>query len=132
MHFTVTDYAPKYVSTVIAATRSYAEAIVLARMAVDPRDGSLLDKRLLAFRELIFASVCVTLLECRVPKDEVNRIMRTALSTSSGERSLKRMRYGVQWINRLVRELLQRGWGLKASSLFFICKNALSKRAFVT
>ena len=108
------------VEALINATRRFGELMAVSKWRMDL--GNVTNQRIVAYRELVFTSVCITLLECGIDEDQVNRMMRLAFGTSSGDRNLRRLRNGAHWVHRMIRTLLARQWGQQASNLFFYCK----------
>jgi hypothetical protein len=74
-----------------------------------------------AFRELIFVSSCVVLLDNGVPEKKINEIMRVGISSSASWKTLKALRRGALWVNQLIDKLSKSGWGYSALMLFTLC-----------
>lgn len=73
-----------------------------------------------SFQELVFVSLCVVL-ECHgIPVDHLDEIMRICISDSE-PRNLKRLRCGAIWANRVIFDLGNAGWGIRATELFLLC-----------
>ncbi|MCJ1449187.1 MAG: hypothetical protein MMC23_009706 [Stictis urceolatum] len=116
----------------LLATRRFSHTMALCKVDLDPRTGDMMERRIASFRELVFASVCIVLLDCRVAEEDVNSIMRTALASSSGDRNIRRMRNGAQWVHRAIRTLIMNGWGAKASEAIFMFNRGIKFYARVT
>lgn len=78
---------------------------------------------LASFQELIFASLCVVLEQYGTNVTIVDNAMRICISNSTSK-SLKRLRYGAVWANRMIVKLANiKGWDCyQATEMVFLCE----------
>jgi hypothetical protein len=74
-----------------------------------------------SFYELVLGSLCIVLLDCGKPQEDVDSIMQIHISNAE-PKHLNRLRNGAKWANSLVNALHWRGWGKRAQELLFYCK----------
>jgi hypothetical protein len=74
-----------------------------------------------SFHEIVLGSICVVLLDCGKPQEDVDSIMQIHISNAE-PKHLNRLRNGAKWANGLVNALHWRGWGKRAQELLFHCK----------
>ncbi|MCJ1447231.1 MAG: hypothetical protein MMC23_007742 [Stictis urceolatum] len=106
--------------SLIAATVHFGKFMHTSQW--DMQCDDITDQRIKAFRELVFTSVCITLLEYQIDEDQLNRMMRLVFATSSADKNIRRLRNGTHWVHRMIRDLMIRGWGSRSSQVFFYCK----------
>jgi hypothetical protein len=75
-----------------------------------------------AFQEVVFVSLCVLLLDAGIPEDRIDHMMRLGSNTVQNWKTLKNLRRGAVWANKLVNHLSWKGWGCRASLLLLLCK----------
>lgn len=80
-----------------------------------------------SFHEIVLVSICVVLLDCGKPQEDVDSIMQIHISNAE-PKHLNRLRNGAKWANSLVNALHWRGWGKRAQEVLFYCK--LHKKQF--
>lgn len=75
-----------------------------------------------AFRELVFASLCVVMEHQGIAINTIENLMRICIS-SSGSANLYRLRRGALWVNRMISGTLmkQMGWGHASTEFFVLC-----------
>jgi hypothetical protein len=74
-----------------------------------------------SFHEIVLGSICVVLLDCGKPQEDVDSIMQIHISNAE-PKHLNRLRNGAKWANGLVNALHWRGWGRRAQEVLFYCK----------
>jgi hypothetical protein len=74
-----------------------------------------------SFHEIVLGSICVILLDCGKPQEDVDSIMQIHISNAE-PKHLNRLRNGAKWANSLVNALHWRGWGNRAQEVLFHCK----------
>jgi hypothetical protein len=75
-----------------------------------------------SFHEIVLGSICVVLLDCGKPQEDVDSIMQIHISNAE-PKHLNRLRNGAKWANSLVNALHWRGWGKRAQEVLFHCKS---------
>ncbi|MCJ1473141.1 hypothetical protein MMC13_001792 [Lambiella insularis] len=79
-----------------------------------------------SFQELVFVSLCVVL-ECHgIPVDHLDEIMRICISDSEPP-NLRRLRRGALWANRVIFNIGNAGWGIRATELFLLYGRSTSQ-----
>jgi hypothetical protein len=78
--------------------------------------------RIHSFHEIVLGSICVVLLDCGKPQEDVDSIMQIHISNAE-PKHLNRLRNGAKWANSLVNALHWRGWGKRAQEVLFHCKS---------
>jgi hypothetical protein len=100
---------------------------VLARAANFARsiryygDTADLCKKIQCFQEIVLGSVCVYLLDCGIPQEDVDSVMKIHIS-NAGPKHLSRLRNGAKLASSFVNGLHWNGWGNRAGELLFLCK----------
>ena len=77
------DEGAEEAGALISATCRFGELMAVLKWRMDL--GNVTNQRIVAYRELVFTSICITLLDCGISEDQVNRMMRLTFSTSSGD-----------------------------------------------
>ena len=103
--------------TLITSVSKYAEVVRSSDAAAR------LFTHIAAFQELVFVSSCVILLDRGIDMRVVDDIMRICISNSTSK-TLKRLRAGARWLDKVINELQRRGWGQRASEIFMLRKDS--------
>ncbi|KAM3066224.1 hypothetical protein ACMFMG_012128 [Clarireedia jacksonii] len=116
-------------------TDSHSSSDVLLRLASDyARTTSLLaveksfTTQIVLFRLLVFVSLCCVLLHHGVKRSLIDETMRICVSDST-DRNLDALRRGAGWVNRMISSLAPKGLGHRASEIFVLCGQSMSKYA---
>jgi hypothetical protein len=80
--------------------------------------------QMFSFRVFVFVSLCCVAIHNGAKLEHINEIMRKCVSDSS-EKNLTRLRKGALWVNRMMFELSEDGFGHSAYEVFVLCKLAI-------